>query len=267
MPYPFGGSNIDFNTIHRSAGGASGTQGGINDSDVRDLTGSTAGTQISFADFDLPATGNLVLYADAGNYISYPSAAGSTWNDLSSQNNDVTWSGTPSTVNTAPRHFLMNAVNTAGPFGSTNIPTGSSSRSMGIWIYVDQTFNQFRVGISYGTGGYRQAYFIGQNYNAVMHGGWADDIVTSSWVNQQWYFIFTTFDGTTASLYRDNVLLSSANKSAWNTGTSDYQVGKQISPASEYWDGAIAAVMIYDKVLSSTERTDLYDAVKKRYGH
>ena len=59
-----------------------------------------------------------------------------------------------------------------------------------------------------------------------------------------WHYVCLVYDGTTASLYGDGVLQASAARS-WNiTNLTAARIGRQVTNASEYWDGFIDEVRI-----------------------
>ena len=51
------------------------------------------------------------------------------------------------------------------------------------------------------------------------------------------------------------------------TSTSALAIGRRSTAATQYWDGMIGAVKIYNRTLSENEMNLNYDRSKKRYGH
>ena len=73
------------------------------------------------------------------------------------------------------------------------------------------------------------------------------------------------YDGTNASMYINGVLVSGPTAKAWNTVANNAQVGRQTN-GSEYWNGNIAQVSIYNKALTAAEVLQNYLALKGRFG-
>lgn len=69
MPLPSSGA-ISLNQMHVEAGGSSGTQASINDSDIRGLISKASGAQSSFSSFYGASAGTQVLSGNASHTIS-----------------------------------------------------------------------------------------------------------------------------------------------------------------------------------------------------
>jgi hypothetical protein len=66
-------------------------------------------------------------------------------------------------------------------------------------------------------------------------------------------------------MYINGILVSGPTAKSWNTVANNAQVGRQTNN-SEYWNGNIAQVSIYNRALSATEITQNYNAQKNRFG-
>ena len=51
------------------------------------------------------------------------------------------------------------------------------------------------------------------------------------------------------------------------TSTNALALGRRSTVATQYWDGSIGAIKIYNRALSENEMNLNYDRSKKRYGH
>ncbi len=116
---------------------------------------------------------------------------------------------------------------------------GTSGRT---WLYRDPTENDLR------------SYF----------GNAATDSVGTISTNQ-WYHVAITFDGSTLQLYLDGVADGSATRTE-ESETGDMIIGRHKSPDDdrEEWSGAMSDVKIYNRALSATEITALYDSYKSK---
>jgi hypothetical protein len=95
--------------------------------------------------------------------------------------------------------------------------------------------------------------FIGLTGTALYGGGYGDDVFISNfWETGVWHHIALTYDGATARLYADGVEVASAAKN-WNLVPGRARIGQQVNDLSEFWDGAVDDVRIYNKALSPEE--------------
>jgi hypothetical protein len=77
-----------------------------------------------------------------------------------------------------------------------------------------------------------------------------------------------TTSGTTATLYINENSVSSAAFTSTNNSTASFNIGRITVPAppSEYWNGSISNLQIYNRALSATEISQNYNAQKSRFG-
>lgn len=78
--------------------------------------------------------------------------------------------------------------------------------------------------------------------------------------------LFGTWDGTDASLYSRMKTLGSGNRNYWNTGNTQARIGSIIG-GGEYWQGAIGDIIVYDRVLTETERQQVSSFLAIKYGY
>jgi hypothetical protein len=72
------------------------------------------------------------------------------------------------------------------------------------------------------------------------------------------HYIVATYDGTTARVYVDGVLLMSQAKS-WNLVRSRAYIGRQVNNL-QYWNGTIDEVAIYNTALSQVQIATHFNA-------
>jgi hypothetical protein len=86
-------------------------------------------------------------------------------------------------------------------------------------------------------------------------------ILSSSTVQKdRWYHVVGTFDGTTGRLYVDGVLNSSAPQSSPLTDRNNQvYIGRGISGTNSF-SGSIDEVRVYNRALSATEISALYNS-------
>ena len=139
--------------------------------------------------------------------------------------------------------------------GTSNLPSGTSARSMCAWAKTDSVVGGWAWIASYGRGGANagEAMFLGRNADALYGGGMYDDVYVSGfWQVGEWHHICLTYDGATAILYADGIQVASEAKS-WNLVLNSVHIGRQVYHEGENWDGLVDDVRIYNKVLSPDE--------------
>ncbi|MEN6427633.1 MAG: LamG-like jellyroll fold domain-containing protein, partial [Phycisphaerales bacterium] len=140
-------------------------------------------------------------------------------------------------------------------FGNpTGWPAGKSPRSLCGWGRTNTIASGYRWMAAYGSPGTSQAMFIGMLGSSMIGGGYnGDDVtVTGIWVAGEWQHVGLTYDGTTARLYANGVLVGEVAKN-WTLVLNRAFLGEQVNAAGEYWDGAFDDVRLYDHVLDLTE--------------
>ena len=135
----------------------------------------------------------------------------------------------------------------------SDLPSGTSARSMCGWGRTDTVSGGWRWLAAYGSPGTSQAMFIGINGVDLYGGGYGDDVFQSNfWEVGVWHHICLTYDGTTARLYADGINVATETKN-WDLVSSRAHIGRQVNDLIEFWDGAVDDVRIYDKVLTQDE--------------
>ena len=80
-----------------------------------------------------------------------------------------------------------------------------------------------------------------------------------------WFNVVVKYDGITRSIWVNGVLVGSDTPVGHNVTTSDIQVAKTVG--SEYLQGNIAQVLIYNTALSNSEILANFNATKSRFGY
>jgi hypothetical protein len=93
--------------------------------------------------------------------------------------------------------------------------------------------------------------------------------VTSSarLITNKYYFLTVTYDGTTLKLYKDGIqdVNTTTSAGALASYATPVQIGRWGTQGSQYFNGNVAAAIIYNRALSSTEILQNYNATKKRF--
>jgi hypothetical protein len=229
---------------------------------------------VSTVNQSIVSTG-LKLYLDAGNTSSY-NGSGTTWTDLSGQNNTGTLVGSP-TYTSNPGYFTLST----GKYATTGIINSALTAATFIsWIYPTQTQGQY-TGIIFNRNGYAgaTAYATGMNFNTSNSLGyhWNDNGATYGWnsslsvPNNQWSMVAITVNSTTATayLYQSSGLTTATNTLSHTStlsGLSFYVGVEPFSPVGRAFVGRISTAMVYDTALSASDITQNYNATKTRFG-
>jgi hypothetical protein len=184
-------------------------------------------------------TDELVVHLDAANPKSYPST-GTTWYDLSGNNNDFTMSGTPTYSN---GEFTINN----NGFYRTTIPTTQTSTTFVIFYKTTDTQELWVKGQSGSQ--YIAASINGGNYYDSQSGDPTYHIDTNTEVNPSSYK-----DGKYHMWEAKDVDLS-----LWTTMRFFLYGGD--------WSliGTVAKILVYNKNLTSDESLQNYNALKSRF--
>lgn len=223
----------------------------------------------------------LVLHLDAGEPASY-SGTGTTWSDLTSNNNSVSLGGSAtyssnsggyldfsSTVSSASNNILSYLGVTTGadndvPYSMEAIiyldsaPTGTATSGMSILGHASaggiglQVFEDSGIKINFG-------YRANNNYYS-----------TSTLSLSAWYHVLCTrgIGGTSAPInfYINGILDSSFfGDNRIDYTTASLQIGSAETRVGRF-DGRIPYIAVYNRALSSSEVYQNFQALRGRYG-
>ena len=230
------------------------------------------------APFQAPAIvqNGLLLNLDAANPASY-SGSGTTWNDLSGNNNHGTLAANNSGSLPVFQNgsFYFNGTSSYVSIVSSVIPN-SGSFSVSTWAKMSsgrftEMINTRNASTVTGflltsSGSDIRAQINNPSFNQFVFSG-----THSTVQDDTWHLITITVDGTTRTMnaYVDNVFISSNNFTAGSlVGQSNFVIGWDYawSGGAEYFRGSIATVSVYNYALSNTEVTTNFNATKTRFG-
>jgi len=209
-------------------------------------------------------TDGLVLALDAANPKSYP-GSGTTWFDLSGNGNNGTLVNGVGYNSGNLGSLVFDGVNDYAPIGTSGFPFGSSAATLSGWAKTNTISGSWRWIVSYGTGNTSQSRFLGINASTYYFGGYSNDITASGVPLNTWFNMVGVYDETNASMYINGALVSGPTAKTWNTIANNAQVGRQTN-GSEYWNGNIAQVSIYNRAITAAEIQQNFNALRGRYG-
>ncbi len=142
---------------------------------------------------------------------------------------------------------------------STNIPMENSNYSIAAWIKTDSMGIRGIVGWgNYGVA--NQVNALRLSGTGFRHYWWANDLDGStSSLSGVWHHVVAVFDGTNRIIYLDGVELVSDTPSGHNVPNADnLTIAKTYT--TEYFEGYIDEVRIYDYGLTPTQVEQLYES-------
>jgi predicted outer membrane repeat protein len=223
----------------------------------------------------------LVLCLDAANKNSYR-GTGTTWTDLSGNNNTGTLTNGPTfsagnmgsilfdgtndyvdTVNTGTTFQFANVTFTVSLWIKTTSSTGGVIISKGATASTAGWLFQFDSSgtVSGTTKGSDGINTYNRSSTATVNNNTWRNIVSVYTTNT------TTLGSNTTSIYIDGVLSNGTGTlggAVYATTTDTIQIGRR--PTGAYWSGSVSNIQIYNRALSATEILQNYNATKSRFG-
>jgi len=222
------------------------------------IPASTSGATIS--------SGSIAYY-DAGNSISYP-GSGSTWKDLSGNNNNVTLSGAYSYNASGYITFPGNAYG----YNNSNI-LSKSAYTKQAWVKFSTfaTENNIISGADTNPGPSQHAFWL-SNSNGILQAGhnnvWNRVIApsTPALSTGTWYNLTVTYSNTNGwVLYTNGQQKATNSNTETFSGTGLYQIGAY--NGLYYLKGDVAIALIYNRALTLAEVQQNYNTDKARFGY
>jgi hypothetical protein len=215
-------------------------------------------------------TDGLVLCLDAGNPKSYP-GSGTTWTDLSGNGNNGTLAGGVGYSSSNGGSLTFDGTNDGINCGTNAVLNVGNNITANAWFYVNSNSSYQPIVskvLSDGSLGWEFANSNGSirltfrpsatQVNLIIAGGLL--------VIGNWYMGTMTYDNTTARIYLNGVQVGSTTSGGPVTlnSTQPLQIGTRGIP-SNWYNGNIAQVSIYNKALTPQEIQQNYNALKGRF--
>jgi len=215
----------------------------------------------------------LVLNLDASNTLSYP-GSGTTWFDLTSNNNDGTLINGPTFDSANGGSIVFDGINDYVSFTtppSTN--SGTEKSSINIWIKTGTNVSNNQTIYSERDGNVHIFNKLRINTNTFDYIFLTPStiLVLSSTIGtpsiNSWYNICGTKDNNDFKIYVNGVLSNSSTTSMGSfltSGTIFSNMGKET--VGLYLSGRVASQQIYNRALSATEVLQNFNATRARFG-
>ena len=227
-------------------------------------------------------TDNLFLHLDASDVSSYP-GSGTTWYDLTSNNNDATINGaTYSETDGGIFDLDGSNDNIQIPHVSSLSLSTSVQRTIQVWVKIDalpalnaQIPVFGKLSSSFNFDGYWGGLFSNGGVVRCVTNGTSTQRISNSTLTisiNNWY-LFTFMSRITSTTNTTKVYINETEYITATHGTDGYTesnplylgyIGAGVS--SPYLNGKIGACYFYTKGLSAAEVSQNFDATKTRYG-
>jgi hypothetical protein len=217
-------------------------------------------------------TNGLTLYLDSANKDSYP-GTGTTWYDLSGNGYNGTKQGTQSPTYplwNSTGYFIFSGGTLGTNFSSFYVPglPAFSGLSVFVWVRTSDASESKTIlrmqnsDFELSMNGSNQLYYAaGANY---------DNIYTTynySFADGNWHYMGLTYDGNNLKAYWETTNVANNSRgSVINTEAGDLNIGTRNDAYYQHFVGDIGVIQIYNKVLTSTEIIQNYNAQKTRFG-
>ena len=215
-------------------------------------------------------TNGLVLNLDAGNYRSYPKS-GTAWNDVSLNNNNGTLINGPTYNPENGGNIVFDGVNdycstpyfgnAADSFTYSGWARTSASEAIILCRGRDGAGSGFSAAVDFAPNGAVRA-------SVVVDGSLVSVIsVTGLWKPNEWSYVTGVWqNGVALSVYFNGVLFSRATSGGINLRTSTEGWVLASITTGLFYNIKIANATIYNRVLTASEISQNYMALKSRFG-
>ena len=217
-----------------------------------------------------------VLYLDAGNPSSYP-GTGTVWTDVIGGKTFNLMNG-PGYNSGNGGKIYFNAASSQYAECSTSLPS-LNTWSVGVWHY----YTGQNIGASpcivtevYPGSTSKINYIIGNGSDTnpdlqtgFFNSGWWLTENGYTLTANTWYFIVGTYDGSILNLYVNNTLINTTYYGVPQPISLSSEGGIRLMrrwDAGEYWDGYLSTVGIYNKDLSPSQISSIWNTQKSRFG-
>jgi hypothetical protein len=220
-------------------------------------------------------TSGLVLELDAGNIKSYPTT-GTTWFDKSGYSNNGTLTNGPTFNTGSLGSIVFDGVD--DHVSTVSNPIVTNQITCDAWVNLDTSNITGSVTAGWIMGrenNYRLIYFT-SSFSwicATVNNGWysAGTNISydySSSINNRWFNIIGTYNGTYNSMYVNGQLLVTGSNISGNILSANpfYIARSQAVGSVNYGKGRGAIYKVYNRALSADEVLQNYNATKGRFG-
>lgn len=206
-------------------------------------------------------SGLVALWSFDGKDIS-----GATVYDRSSSGNNGTITGATKTIGKIGQALNFDGDADYIDSTDTNFSSGTNPLTMAMWFKTKKSFSSvsYDIAFRYGNDSSTQMAIIGFGTNdgdgltnAIICSQWGDSLGTSNLNDGKWHQVTCSYDGSLWYLYVDGAFINSKAMTTNITKVGTSRIGTN-NLGSQYWDGQIDDVRVYNRALSAKEAKQLY---------
>jgi hypothetical protein len=217
--------------------------------------------------YDDIVTSGLILNMDAGWYPSYP-GSGASWSDTSGSFYTANLVNGPGFNGNSGGQITFDGADDYGNIGQSVVGAGSSPYTVIVWCKRDRNNAGYEELLSQWTNaGSGNSFFFGFDGTSVRFtDNWNPVTVPGASVTGEWMCLVGVNTGSNAFIYLNGVLMATKGSALTYTSTGTMIIGRQGELSSEYFDGSIAIIQIYNRALSADEILTNFNAQRYRFG-
>ena len=147
------------------------------------------------------------------------------------------------------------------------VPTSTSPYTVSVWCYRNTNNLSYKELLAQWTNANsgNSFYFGFENSNVRFTDNWTPITVAGAGNTNVWMNLVGVYTVSNAYIYLNGVLIATKGSGFTYTGTGPLIIGRQGELNSEYFDGNIGNVLIYNRALTSAEISQNYNAQKNKY--
>jgi hypothetical protein len=154
----------------------------------------------------------------------------------------------------------LNINNTGSIATIFDLPYVNSSRSISVWAKTNVLNNQINYVFHYGNESFGNGLAFRPTTILYFANGSANLETPDTNPVNTWVHYVCTYDGTTAKIYKNGILFSSGVKTFNTVNNSNlFKIGLTEGGLTNYFNGAVDDLKIYNYVLSEADITSLYN--------
>ena len=242
------------------------TQASVN---AANLGNNAINSSITYSTFP---TSNLYMDLDANDSSSY-GGSGTTWSDLTSNNNDWTMQNGMSFVSSSPKHMSLDGSNDVA-YRSFSVSSTSDTTWI-IWHRPDNASqNSWSALLGFRYGGDTQILGFKNNNEYQYHWGsgqysYNTGLTISA---NRWEMISLRVNSTSARWDQkysstSNNATNTTSHSAFNHSSADGYIGRDPESSGRIYAGDIARILVWRRRLTDAEVNSVYASTKGTFGY
>ena len=143
-------------------------------------------------------------------------------------------------------------------FADTSLPLGDDARTFCAWVKPESVTGTSVI-FAYGTDTSGNAFkVLRDGTSAVVSGNGSSVTETNFFSNNTWKYICASYDGTNAKIFGNGAEVESGAMTWDTTLSGTAYIGVDIGAASNFWNGVVDDVRVYNYALSITDISSLY---------